>query len=174
MVKTECLVSLSCENIQIKGKVTAPRTTETKKYLPPVLKWCVCVCVYARICVCVCVCVCMHACVCVCVCACMHACVCVCMRACVCVHVCVCACMHAGMCMCIKYSMYNSEVSLRKCALQKQLMISTDAYTIICIKTYYNAGKHCGQPTVLSCGPKYSQVIYICRLKPERCYHLSL
>ena len=40
-------------------------------------------------------------------------------------------------------------------------MISTDAYTIICIKTYYDAGKHCGQPAVLSCGPKYSQVLYV-------------
>ena len=117
-----------------------------------------------------------------CVCGCMH--VCTCVHACVYMHVGVCGCMCVRVCgparmqacTCIKYSMYSSAVSLRKYALQKQLMIGTDDYTIICIKTYYDAGKHCGQPTVLSCGPKYTCTVkcYIYRLKPERCYHLSL
>ena len=66
---------------------------------------CVCVCVYACVCMRVCVCVCVYACVCVCVHVCVYACVCVhvCVYACVCVCMCVCmyVCMYMCVCVCV-------------------------------------------------------------------------
>ena len=102
----------SCSNCEVQHSYILPLLqTISSEFGPAGLCACVRVCVL-HMCVCMCVfaCVCLHVCVCICVfaCVCLHVCVCMCVFACVCLHVCVCMCVCARMraCMCVPKALF--------------------------------------------------------------------